>query len=169
VARQPDAPHIDPRWDVAMELLLDGRSHKAVAAAVGCHRNTITNWWKDPAFRVELARRSDERISAAKQRLAIVTTRLVDRLGRLANKAMDAAERDPTDHRAQRAARDWLRNYRKLAEAEAQILGSVVHPACSRSCELAAAARLLGELPKSDAGRLRDAHQGLGSVRRTSK
>jgi hypothetical protein len=129
VTRRPDELEIDPRWDEAMGLLLDGRSHKSVAAAVGCNRNTITNWWKDPAFRVELARRSDERLAAAKQRLAIVTTKLVDRLGRIAHHAMDAAERDPTDRRAQRAARDWLRNYRKLAEAEAQILIQTVHPA----------------------------------------
>ena len=122
-----EAPSIDPRWDEAIEMLIDGRSHKAVAAAVGCHRNTITNWWKDPAFRVELARRSDERLAAAKQRLAIVTTKLVDRPGRLAHTAMDAAERDPKDRQAQRAARDWLSNYRDLCRVEAQILGSVVH------------------------------------------
>ena len=128
MAREPDEPNIDPRWDEAMELLLDGHSHKSIAAAVGCHRNTITNWWKDPAFRVELARRSNDRLAAAKQRLAIVTTKLVDRLGRLANQAMDAAERDPTDRRAQRAARDWLRNYRRLAAVEAEILGPAVHP-----------------------------------------
>lgn len=79
------------------------------------------------AFRVELARRSDERLAAAKQQLAIATTRLVDRLGRLAHDAMDAAERDPTNRRAQHAARDWLRNYRDLCQAEAQILGTVVH------------------------------------------
>lgn len=124
---QPDEPNIDPRWDEAMELLLDGRSHKAVAAAVGCHRNTITNWLKDPAFRVELARRSDDRIASVKQRLAIVTTKLVDRLGRIAHHAMDAADHDPTNRRAQHAARDWLRNYRELCRVEAQILGSVVH------------------------------------------
>lgn len=122
------AKSIDPRWDEAMELLLDGRSHKAVAAAIGCHRNTIANWMRSSAFRVELARRSDERLAAAKQRLAIVTTRLVDRLGRLAHDAMTAAERDPTDRRAQHAARDWLRNYRDLCRVEAQILGTGVHP-----------------------------------------
>src|SRR5262245_30522965 len=97
VPSPPDAAKLDPQWDEAMELLLDGRSHKSVAAAVGCHRNTITNWLKDPAFRVELARRSDQRLAAAKQRLAIVTTKLVDRLGRLAHDAMNAAERDPTN------------------------------------------------------------------------
>lgn len=129
VTRQPDEPNVDPRWDEAMELLLNGRSHNSVAAAVGCHRNTITNWLKDPTFRVELARRSDERLAAAKQRLAIVTTKLVDRLGQLAQQAMDAAEQDPTDRHARCAARDWLRNYRELCRVEAQILGLVVHPA----------------------------------------
>lgn len=78
-----------------MELLLDGRSHRSVAAAVGCHRNTTTTWWKHQAFRVRVARRSDERLAAAKQRLVILTTKLVDRLGRLAHCAMEAAERDP--------------------------------------------------------------------------
>ncbi len=126
---RPDEPDIDSRWDEAIELLLDGRSHKSVAAAVGCHRNTITNWLRDPTFRVELARRSDQRLAAAKQRLAIVTTKLVDRLGRLAHTAMDAAECNPKDRHAQRAAREWLRNYRKLAAAEAQILAATVHPA----------------------------------------
>jgi hypothetical protein len=119
---------LDPRWDTAIELLLDCHSHKSVAVAVGCHRNTISNWMRTSAFRVELARRSDERNAAAKQRLAIVTTKLVDRLGRLAYNAMDAAERDPTNRRAQRAARDWLRNYRELCRVEAQILAAVVHP-----------------------------------------
>jgi hypothetical protein len=127
--RQGDEPNIDPRWDDTMELLLDGRSHKTVAAVVGCHRNTITNWLKDPTFRVKLARRSDERLAAAKQRLAIVTTKLVDRLGQLAQQAMDAAEHDPTDRHAQRAARDWLRNYRELCRVEAQILGPVASSA----------------------------------------
>lgn len=54
--------------------------------------------------------------------------RLVDRLGQLAHRAMEAAERDLKDRHAQRAARDRLRNYRKLAEAEAQILVQTVHP-----------------------------------------
>jgi hypothetical protein len=79
------------------------------------------------AFRVGLAQRSDARLAAAKHQLAIETTKLVDRLGRLAHHAMDAAERDPTDRSAQRAARDWLRNYRRLVQVEAQILGPVVH------------------------------------------
>jgi hypothetical protein len=82
---------------------------------------------RDSAFRVELAHRSDARLAAAKQRLAIETTKLVDRLGRLAHHAMDAAERDPTDRHAQAAARDWLRKYRELVQVEAQILGPVVH------------------------------------------
>lgn len=127
MTRRAEAPDIDPRWDEAIEMLLDGRSHKLVAAALGVHRNTITNWIRTSVFRVELARRSDERRAAAKQRLAIVTTRLVDRLGRLAHDAMTAAERDPRDRRAQHAARDWLRNYRNLCRVEAELLGPVVH------------------------------------------
>jgi malate synthase len=97
-----------------------------VAERVGVHRNTITNWMRDPVFRVELARRSDAHLAAAKQRLAILTTRLVDRLADLAHQAMDAAERDPTNRHAQRAARDWLQNYRKLAAVEEQILAPTV-------------------------------------------
>lgn len=122
-----DTDRLDRRWDVAIEMLVDGAAHKLVAERVGVHRNTITNWLKDPAFRVELARRSDERLAAAKQRLAIVTTNLVDRLGRLAHHAMTAAERDPTDRRAQHAARDWLRNYRELSRLEHEILAMTVH------------------------------------------
>ncbi len=124
-----DADRHDPRWDAAIDLLLVGATHKLVAERVGVHRNTITNWLKDPDFRVELARRSDEQTAAAKQRLAVVTTHLVDRLAWLANHAIEAAERNLTDRRAQRAARDWLRKYRQLARVEAEILGPVVHPA----------------------------------------
>lgn len=126
---QPNESSIDPRWDEAIELLIDGRSHKYVAASVGCHRNTITNWLKDPAFRVELARRSDERLAAARRRLAVVTTRLVERLGQIAHQAIDAAERTPMNRHAQHAARDWLRIYRELCRVEEQILGPGVHPA----------------------------------------
>lgn len=128
MTRRPDEPDIDPRWDLAMELLLEGATHRLVAERIGVHRNTIRNWRRVAAFRVELARRSDERLAAAKQRLAILTTKLVDRLGWLAHHAIDAAERDPTDRHAQRAARDWLRNYRNLSRAEAEILAMTVHP-----------------------------------------
>jgi hypothetical protein len=121
-----DVVALDPRWDVAIELLVRGASQKLVAERVGVHRNTVRNWLGDPRFRVELARCADDHFAAAKVRRARVTERLVDRLDKVANDALDAASRDPTDPRAQRAAREWLRNYRELCRLEERIHGLAV-------------------------------------------
>jgi hypothetical protein len=102
----------------AIELLLDGASKKGVATTLHVHRNSILNWLREPAFRLELARRSDERLAEVKMRRAIMTTRMVDKLAALARQALDAAEQDPLGRRAQSAARAWCAMYRELRREE---------------------------------------------------
>lgn len=114
---------LDPRWDAAIELLLAGATKKAVAQHVGVHRNTVSNWLADARFQAELTRRMDDRLSALRIRRLNEISRFVDSLYRLATDVMTAAERTPSDRRAQRAARAWLRNYLKAREIESQVLG----------------------------------------------
>jgi hypothetical protein len=50
----------------AIELLLLGRSDRAVARVVSVHRVTVTKWrLYDPSFRAELNRRREQKWSAA--------------------------------------------------------------------------------------------------------
>jgi hypothetical protein len=113
----------DSRWDLAIELLLSGVSHKLIGERCGVHRNTISNWVRDPAFRIELSRRVDERMATVKLRRLHEVSRFVDQLHRIANKVLADAENHPRDRRAQRAAAAWLRNYRKAREVERQDVG----------------------------------------------
>ena len=114
---------LEPRWDQAIELLLAGASHRVVAERVGCHRNTVRNMLKDPAFRLELSRRADERQAEVKLRRVQLATRSLDRLSVLAQRVLTTAEQFPLDLDAQRAARGWLAMYQKMLKHERLDLG----------------------------------------------
>src|SRR5688572_10217778 len=69
---------LDPRQRDAIELILLGRSDRAVAAAVKVHRVTVTKWrLYDPAFQAALNRRRQERWDNSEERVRSLLRRAV--------------------------------------------------------------------------------------------
>ena len=67
-----ERPTIDVRWETAIGMLLDGLGKTRIAASLDppIHRNTVTNWTRDPRFRRMLQERLDERDAEVRLRRA---------------------------------------------------------------------------------------------------
>ena len=79
----PAVGTLDPRQRDAIELILLGRSDRAVAEAVKVHRVTVTKWrLYDPTFQAALNRRREERWDAAEERVRALLRRAVRVLDR---------------------------------------------------------------------------------------
>jgi hypothetical protein len=111
---------IDPRWDLAIDKLIAGVPKVRIAASLDppVHRNTIGNWLRDPRFLRELQARLDERIALVRLRRTHQTARTIERLHRLAEDALDAAEKRTLDPAGLRVVRLWLDLYRKMVATE---------------------------------------------------
>lgn len=114
---------LDPRWDLAIDLLLEGVPKTRIAATCAVHRNTVRAWIRHPAFVRELQRRLDDHDVEVRLRRAHQTSAYADRVRRLAETALTEAERRPLDRAAQRVVIYWLRQYRRLVAMEREVIG----------------------------------------------
>ena len=74
---------LDPRQREAIELILLGKSDRAVAASVKVHRVTVTRWrLYDVDFQAALNRRREERWNSAEERVRGLVRRAVGVLGK---------------------------------------------------------------------------------------
>ena len=95
---QPQPGALDSRQRDAIELILQGRSDRAVAEAVKVHRVTVTKWrLYDPGFQAVLNRRREERWTSAEERVRALLHRAV--------RVLDRQLRCDDPHVSYRAAR----------------------------------------------------------------
>lgn len=113
----------DPNREQALELVYGGSSKKAIAKALGVHRNTVSNWCDAPPFQQALASLHGDRLGAMRARRAVHTNQLTDRVTALADSALKLAEKHAHDGEAvpvhlQLQARGWLAEFRALRAEE---------------------------------------------------
>lgn len=124
---------IEPRWDTAIDLLIEGVPKTRIARHLDppCHRNTLNAWMKHPEFLRELRRRLDERDVAVRLRRSYQTTNYADRVRRLAESVLAEAELRPLDRASQRVVIYWMRLYRRLVAMERQAVDDVCRSPCA--------------------------------------
>lgn len=88
------------RWGTkkreALRLALHGAGPVEIAAKLGIHRNTVTNWAKSPEWLNEIRRSMGENQLSSKLRRVYTTTLLTDKLASHALKALDETDIDTT-------------------------------------------------------------------------
>jgi hypothetical protein len=122
----------DPRWDTAIDMLVDGVPKTRIAASLDppVHRNTLNAWVRRPEFLAEMRRRLDERDVTVRLRRSHQATQYADRVRRLAESAFAEAERRPLDRASQRVVRYWMRLYRQLVAMERVAVDEVCRTRC---------------------------------------
>ena len=109
-----------------LERILAGWSKKQIAADLGVHPNTISNWCAHEEFMARVAEQNADKRNTITQRREHETSMFTDRVAKLATKALDTAERRPNDPHAIRTAREWLDEYKGFRAEERQDMGTNV-------------------------------------------
>ena len=76
---QVSRAHLNHRQQVAMAMLLSGRTHRETAHTVGVARETVTRWTtRNPFFRAEMNRRRRDAWAASQERLRVLSDKALD-------------------------------------------------------------------------------------------
>ena len=116
--KQPHTFEWGDEKERALELIIKGLSKEHVSKEIGVHRNTVSNWLKQPLFVKKLKEALEEFATTSKLRRIHTTVAYTDSVTRLATKSLMAAEKKPTSGRLANRAGYWLGQFRSLRNEE---------------------------------------------------
>lgn len=124
-------PPSDPWWNAEREkvyaMVLQGIPQHQIAGELARDRHTIGRWIDDERFVERLMQENQSRFHSMRQRRAMQTVRITDKVERIADKlltkTMEDAEKGLDDMKMRFAARDWLSEFREMSRREDEVYG----------------------------------------------